>query len=128
MTETFDLLRDSTYWEGVITRNNHITEDQYSEMSSFMRGIMTSKLRLITESELESLLDRIGVSQEARINIRKLRGIYNDIISLTLKRNEVIVQSILDLPDNGLILFGAAHGPGIKEGLITACQNGHGSP
>ena len=128
VTEVFDLLRDSTYWEGVITRNNHITENQYSEMSSFMREIMTSKLRLITESEFESFLDRIGVPEDARIHIRKFKRIHNDIISIALKRDEAIVQSILNIPGNGLILFGTTHGPGIKQGLITACRGGNDLP
>ena len=127
-TETLDLFRDSAYWEGVIERDNYITESQRLEINSFIRGIIISEPRLITEFEFESLLDRIEVLEEARINIRRLREIYNDIISLIFKRNEVIVQSILDIPGNGLILFGAAHEPGIKQGLITACQNGHSLP
>ena len=39
------------------------------------------------------------------------------------KRDQKAVQSILDHPGNGLVLFGTNHGPGIKEGLTTACKN-----
>ena len=43
---------------------------------------------------------------------------------LSEKRDQYAVQSILNQPGNGLIIFGTDHGPGIKEGLTTACQNG----
>ena len=84
--------------------------------------------RLITESEFENLLNRLRIQEESRINIRKLRMAHNDFILSILTRDAAVVQSILELHGNGLILFGIAHGPGIKEGLITACQNENGSP
>ena len=54
--------------------------------------------------------------------------INNNIVSSILRRDAAVVQSVLELPGNGLILFGTSHGTGIKQGLIEACRNGSGSP
>ena len=128
MIETSHLTISAANWDRAIKRNNHMTDAQLLEMRSFIEQSMVSNFRLVTKSEFEDLLDRIEVPKEARIHIRRFRRIHNEIISIALKRDEVIVQSILDIPGNGLILFGTTHGPGIKQGLTTACQNRHNLP
>lgn len=43
---------------------------------------------------------------------------------LVRKRDQKVVQFVLNQPGNGLIILGTAHGPGIRGGLTRACQNG----
>ena len=65
---------------------------------------------------------------ELQMFLRTLINKHNALIGLYDDREQKIVQSILNQPGNGLLIFGADHGPGIKEGLVTACRNGNGSP
>ena len=122
-----DRLDDFGYWENLVIEDPRVTPYQYLQITSI------ESHGLITESDFEILLDRLRIPEEprmTRINIRMLRMVYNDLISLVSRRDVDAVQSILDLPDNGngLVLFGTTHGPGIKQNLISACQNGNGSP
>ena len=129
--ESADRINDSYYWDRVIREDPHVTFHQYSSVNSLLENSIMPRPRLITESEFEDLLNRLEVPEEPRlirIRMRRLIMVHNDVLSIALKRDEAVVQSILDIPGNGLVLFGTAHGPGIKEGLITVCQNGHGSP
>lgn len=121
-------INDSDYWERLIREDTRVTFRQYSEVMSFVRDAILPRPRLISEDEFEDLLDRLEVQEDARINMRTFMRAHNDVISLVPKRDRAVVQSILDLPGNGLILFGIGHSFGIKQGLITACQNGNGSP
>ena len=125
-TEADDLVRDIDFWmlERVGRDVYNITETQYLEIKSFLTA-MLDESRLIPESELLDFLDRLGVPEEprmTRMNIRMVRTLAIDMILLSKRRDTAIVQSILELPGNGLLLFGTAHGPGIKQGLIEACQ------
>ena len=128
--ESFDRANDYLYYDKLVREDPHVTLHQYSSVNSFIENAMIPRLRLITESEFENLLNRLGVPEEprmTRVRMRRLIMVHNDTISLALKRDKAAVQSILDIPGNGLILFGTAHGPGIKQGLITACQKGNSS-
>ena len=127
--QTDDNVRQDIYWRESIQNDTDVTDAQYSAILSFQNDIGASNLP-ISERELERFLDEIGLpesSTQAYVSIRKLIRAYNNVISLIPQRDAAVVQSILDLPDNGLILFGPLHGPGIKQGLITACQNENSS-
>ena len=116
------------YWDGFVYADPYVTSDQRSEIFSFINTTIIPIPRLITESEFEALLDQIGIREESRGNIRMLRMAHNNVMSFISRRDAAVVQSILDLPGNGLILSGEAHGHGIKQGLIEACQNRDDSP
>ena len=109
-----------------IIEDARVTPDQSSQVFSFIKE-EKSNFRLISESEFETLLDNLRVQEDSRTNMRRLMRAYNNTISLSSQRDAAVVQSILELPGNGLVLFGTAHGPGIKQGLITACQNRNSS-
>ena len=116
------------YLVDVLKEDIRVTPDQYSRVLSFIDETVTANPQLISENEFEAFLNRIEVPEEARLNMRVLMRVHNDIVSLASRRDAAIVQSILDLPGNGLLLFGTGHSYGIKQGLITACQNGNDSP
>ncbi len=125
--ETITQLNSFFYWKELVKKDVHVTPYQHSQIISFINDHI-SPPRSISRNVFEDLLEWLRIRSEALRNIRRLRVINNNIVSLILKRDEAVVQSILELPGNGLITFGTAHGPGIKQGLITACQNGNGSP
>ena len=132
--ETEDRIRDINYQMEFVKKDPLVTETQYSEIHSFFSAILNES-RLIPETELEDFLNRIGIPEEprmTRINIRMVRLIAIDIMSLfkrrVKERGTAVAQSASDLSGNGLVLFREAHGPSIKQGFITACQNGHGLP
>ena len=122
MKESADRATNYLHWRNLIIEDPHVTRHQVSEVSSFMETSTTLNF-LIPESEFEALLDTLEVPEESRIRMRMLRITQNDFLSSILRRDKATVPSILDLPGNGLLLFGTLHGPGIKQGLITACQN-----
>ncbi len=126
--ETNERIDDFNHWETLVRQDTHVTPYQYSEIVSLTGKTVIPNPRLILESEFEDLLDNLRVEEGSRTNMRRLIRAHNDIISLIPRRDKAVVQSILDLPGNGLILFGTSHGPGIKQGLITACQNENSSP
>ena len=122
--ETTDNINQLQYLIALIKKDAHVTDAQYSAILSFMEDMNIRSL-LISESGLESFLDNLGVPGGptiTRLNMRRLIRVNNNIISLISPRDAAVVQSILELPGNGLVLFGRAHGPGIKQGLISACQ------
>lgn len=125
-------LRDERdHWNELILRDSHVTGRQYLEIILFTNEYLIPRPRLISDSEIESFLNRLGIPEEAHTtftNIRMFMKVSNERILSILRRDEVVVQSILDLPDNGLVIFGTAHEHGIKQGLITACQNETNSP
>ena len=121
-SETESRYDDETYWLQLFKENVRVTFDQYLQVNSFLTEARKD-LHLISENELEAFLNRLGVHRDARVNIGIRMRTSNDIILLNAQRDRAVVQSILELPGNGLILFGTAHGPGIKQGLIEACWN-----
>ena len=128
MVEESRLIGSFNHWDDRIIEDNRITEAQRLEVIFFIRETMEPTPRLITESEFEILLDRLEIPEGARLNMKILMRIHNNIMSLYSRRDRAVVQSVLDLPGSGLLLFGTSHSYGIKQGLITACQNRNGSP
>ena len=125
--EASDQHDDRDYRHELLLNDSRLTDYQYSEIIFFVvNEYLIPRPLLIPDSEIEDLPKRLGVSEDAHTtltNIKMFMRAYNEVTSLILRRDTAVVQSILDLPGNGLILFGAAHGHGIKQGLITACQN-----
>ena len=126
--ESVDRRRDVHYWEELVKKDPRVTFDQYLAITSLIESTMTFELRLITDSEIEDLLDQLEVAEESRMNMKMFVKAHNDVISVALRRDLAVVQSILDLPDNGLLLFGTAHRNGIQQGLVRAYREGNGSP
>ena len=125
VNEQHNLFGYFNYWEGLIEEDPFVTEGQHLGVTSFIEETMRFGPRLITEAEVEILLDRLEVLEEARFNIRILIKVHNDIASLYLQSDRAVTQSILDLSGNGLLLFETGRSFGIKQGLISACQNGN---
>ena len=125
--EAVDQQSDFKNWHRLVWQNPHITPDQYSDTFSFLNEHFIPEPLLIPESEIEDFSKRLGVSENARINIRMLMRAQNDIVSLVLRRDAAVVQSVLNLPGNGLIIFGEGHSHGIKRGLIEARRDENGS-
>ena len=59
---------------------------------------------------------------EALMLFKSVIDIVKIFYDVNVNRDQHVVRSVLNQPGNGLIIFGASHGPGIKEGLTTACQ------
>ena len=96
---------------------NDVTDFQYAAILIFMNGMVDEGLP-ISERGLEIILDTIelpGGPTQTYLNIRRLIRAYNNIISLSPRRDAAIVQSVLDLPGNGLLLFGTNHGQVSKK-------------
>ena len=77
----------------------------------------------ISSNELEEFLDKLRVEDNTRIYMRMIVEKTNEATNISRERDQNVVASILNQHGNGLVLFGAAHGPGIKQGLTAACQN-----
>ncbi len=125
-TETMSRANNVFYWDRFILEDTRITSYEYSQVWSFIKK--AHPLNPISNESLDALLNMLEIRRDARENMRNSIKAYNDFISLIPQRGARVVQSVLNLPGNGLITFGAFHGPGVKRGLITACRNGNGSP
>ena len=126
--ESTSQLDNFLYWAGVLEKDTHITPFQHSRIVLFINNHFLPKPRLISRNVFKALLDGLRIDINHIEYLDMLRVAHNNLVSSILSRDATAVQSILQLPGNGLILFGIGHGPGIKQGLIEACQNGNGSP
>ena len=126
--EELTLIEHFNYWNDLIAEDPFVTEAQRLEVISFIEETMETEPRLITEPEIEAFLNTLGIPERSGLNIKILMRIHNDLASLYLRIDRAAVQSILDLSGNGVILFGTDRSFSIKQGLITACLGGNGSP
>ncbi len=126
--ESTSHLDNLLYWAGVLERDTHITPFQHSGIALFITNHFSPKPRLISRNVFKALFDGLRIDINNIGYLDMLRVAHNNLVSSILSRDATAVQSILQLPGNGLILFGTDHAHGIKQGLIEACQNGNGSP
>ena len=125
-TETKRRSNNVFYWDRLILEDTRITFYEYSQVWSYIKK--AHPLNPISNESLEALLNMLEIRRDARENIRTSIEAYHDFTSLIPQRGARVAQSVLNLPGNGLITYGAFHGPSIKQGLVTACRNGNGSP
>ena len=119
---------DVDYYMGALLEirriNSSINQSVLERFSRFIQSKTSGfELVIISYNELEELLDELGVEEDVRRYMRRIVERINEATNLSRQRDQNAVASILNQPGNGLVLFGTVHGPGIKQGLTTACQN-----
>ena len=116
------------HYESLLLENYHtypsVSRSTLEKIFHFIRSTTNRpELIMISQDELEEFLDEFRFEEEARIYMRRIVEMTNNATSISRQRDQNAVTSILNQQGNGLVLFGAAHGPGIKKGLTTACEN-----
>ena len=127
-SEGANILNNFGYWIDIIAKNPDLTDEDFSAFTSFMddyEKLYASQFTFFDLPYLEEFLDRLGVEEHIRPAMRMLFMVTNEMWQSVTKRDELVVQSILNQTGNGLILFGTGHSKGIQQGLITACQANH---
>ena len=76
----------------------------------------------VSDSELENLLDSLGVKESAREHIKPLVQTFNKAQDLRQKRRQNIIRAIRNQTGNGLIFLDPSDELVIKEELKQACQ------
>lgn len=98
-----------------------LTIDQFLEIEAIKNAALQN-VRPIPAEEISRLRDQFQ-DIAVRTIIRDYLEEVNEFLRLSGVRDQAAVTQILEQSGNGLITMGSAHGPGIEQGLTTACRN-----